>query len=144
MGIRQRGNCYLIDSQTLERTLLIAVGDRKSLATCGDDQNFDNFCGDVRILHDFLGEIMKNPTTSTGELKPGRLQMEKQELESSFCWEITLWGECLSCWRNQEFGLYTNLLGIPALLFEENSVGDREFRNLALMEILKLNSAGDM
>ena len=37
-----------------ERTLLITFGDRKSLETCEDYQNFDNFCGDVRILHDFL------------------------------------------------------------------------------------------
>ena len=48
-----------------------------------DYQSFNNFCGDVRIFHDFPGEIRKNTTTSTGELKPGRLHMEKQELESS-------------------------------------------------------------
>ena len=38
--------------------------------------------------------------------------MEKQELESSVCWEVTLWGECLLGWGNQEFGLYANLLGM--------------------------------
>ena len=36
--------------------------------------------------------------------------MEKQELESSFCQEITLWGECLFFRGNQELGLYANLL----------------------------------
>ena len=40
--------------------------------------------------------------------------MEKQELESSFCWEIILWGECLLCLGNQELVLYANLLGIPS------------------------------
>ena len=37
--------------------------------------------------------------------------MEEHELESSFCWEITLWGEYLLCLGNQELGLYANLLG---------------------------------
>ena len=37
--------------------------------------------------------------------------MEKQELESSVCWEVTLWGECLLGRGNQELGLYANLLG---------------------------------
>ena len=49
----------------------------------------------MRILHDFPEGIKKNPTTSTGELKPGRLQMEKHELESSFCWEIDSVGRVL-------------------------------------------------
>ena len=35
-----------------------------------------------------------------------------------------LCGEKLYCWGNQEFGLYANLLGIPVLLFEENSAGE--------------------
>ena len=42
-----------------EKSLLTIVGDRKSLATCRDYQNFDKLCGDVRILHDFPGEIRK-------------------------------------------------------------------------------------
>ena len=58
----------------------------------------------------FLGN-KENLKTSTGELEPGRLPMEKHELESSFCWEITLWGECLLDRGNQELGLYANLLG---------------------------------
>ena len=37
--------------------------------------------------------------------------MEEQELESLFCWEITLCGECLLCLGNQELGLYAILLG---------------------------------
>ena len=37
--------------------------------------------------------------------------MEKQELESSVCWEVILWGECLLSRGNQELGLYANLLG---------------------------------
>ena len=37
--------------------------------------------------------------------------MEKQELESSFCREITQWGECLLGRGNLELGLYANQLG---------------------------------
>ena len=130
------------------------LGIKKILGNLWGLSKFDNFCGDVRILHDFPGEIRKNPTTSTGELKLGRLQMEKRELESSFRREITLWGECLFCWGNQELGLQANLLGIP--YFVENSAGDESleysgsagdqefFRNLTLMGSLKFNSTRDM
>ena len=37
---------------------------------------------------------------------------------------ITSAGRNYTTGRSQEFGLYANLLGIPILLFEENSAGE--------------------
>ena len=39
-----------------ENKSLTVVGDRKSLATLGINKNFDNFCRNVRILHDSPGD----------------------------------------------------------------------------------------
>ena len=57
-------------------------------------------------------EIRRTLKTSTGELEPGRLLLEKWDRESSICWEINLWGECLLGWGNQELGCMPIYWGI--------------------------------
>ena len=95
-----------------EKSLLTTVGDRKSLATCGDYQNFDNFCGDVRILHDFLGKNEDNSDDLYWGIKTWEASTGEIRTRISVLLGIPLWEEYLFRRGNQELGLYANLLGI--------------------------------
>ena len=140
---------------------LTAVGDSKSLIVENEKSLYHywglkilgNLWGLTRILTTsarnwesfmtFLGNKESSDDLYWGIKTWEASNLEKWEQESSFYWEITLWRECLSCWRIfRKLGLYANLLGNQRKL--DNIPPGLRFEVLDYFEERNFIFAGDL